>query len=180
MDSEARGSGFSLWLMPEGEIAERLAGWIDRLALRFRTERFAPHLTLLGGLVGDEPAVLDGAARAAAELAPFTVHLDSVDGREEHFRCLYVQALEAAPLVAAHATAARAFSRQPDPGYEPHLSLLYGRLEPAHKLAVRHEAGSEVDARFEVRRLHVWRTFGTVPEWREVGVFDFGPHRPTA
>ena len=43
-------AGLSLWLMPEGEVQRELAGWIDRLAERFRTERFAPHLTLLGSI----------------------------------------------------------------------------------------------------------------------------------
>ncbi len=172
MDEGARGRGFSLWLRPDGEVGERLARWIDTLAVRFRTERFPPHLTLLGGVEGDRDEVLQRAARAAAGLRPFTVHVDGVDGRDEHFRCLFVQALEAAPLLAAHATAARAFGREPDPAYQPHLSLLYGRLEPAHKLALAHEAGSDVDARFEARRLHLWRTEGPVREWQEIGAFD--------
>ncbi len=180
MAESAPGGGFSLWVMPEGEIGRRLARWIETLALRFRTDPFPPHLTLLGGIAGEPADVAQRAARAAAELSPFPIHIDGVDGRDEHFRCLFVQALEAAPLVAAHATAARAFGREPDPAYLPHLSLLYGRLEPVHKLALRHEVGSEVDARFEARRLHVWQTEGPVTEWRELGAFDFARVPPTA
>ncbi len=174
MAEDARGRGFSLWVMPEGEIGRRLTRWIETLAVRFRTERFPPHVTVLSGIEGSQADVLHRAASAAASLRPFTVHVDGVDGRDEHFRCLFVQALEAAPLVAAHAAAARAFSREPDPAYQPHLSLVYGVLEPDTKLAVAHEAGSDVDARFDARRLHVWRTDGAVPDWREVGVFELG------
>ncbi|HXY38539.1 MAG TPA: 2'-5' RNA ligase family protein [Vicinamibacteria bacterium] len=174
MGTGARGSGFSLWVMPEGEIGTRLLRWIDTLAVRFRTERFPPHLTVLSGLDGTEAEVLRGAAAAAASLEPFTVHVDGVDGRDEHFRCLFVQALEAAPLAAAHTAAAHVFGRQPDPAYQPHLSLVYGTVDPATKLAVAHEASSEVASRFAARRLHVWRTDGPVPDWREVGVFEIG------
>jgi len=174
MGTDARGSGFALWVMPEGEIARRLSRWIDTLAVRFRTERFPPHVTVLSGIEGDEPEVLRRAAAAAASLKPFTVHVDGVDGRDEHFRCLFVQALEAGPLVAAHAAAARAFGREPDPAYQPHLSLVYGTLEPDTKLAVAHEAGSDVDARFDARRLHVWRTDGPIAQWREMAVLALG------
>ena len=172
MGDDNRAAGFSLWVVPEGEVGDRLSGWIDRLALRFGTESFQPHVTLLSGISGDEATAREGAARAAAALSAFIVHLDGVDGRDEHFRCLFVPALEPAPLIAAHAIAAHAFGRPPDPSYQPHLSLVYGTLEPAHKLAIAHEAGSDVDARFEVRRLHLWRTDGVVAEWRELGVFE--------
>jgi 2'-5' RNA ligase len=171
---EAAGTGFALWLMPEGWVEKRLLGWIERLALRFRTPAFAPHVTLLSGLTATEPDVLAAAARAASSLEPFTIHVDAVDGSDEHFRCLFVQVQEPAAVVAAHAAAARAFGREPDAGFRPHLSLVYGRLEPGTKLAAAHEVGSEVDVRFEARRLHVWRTEGPVPEWREVGRFDLG------
>ena len=75
-------------------------------------------------------------------------------------------------LRAAHATAARAFGREPDPGFLPHVSLVYGTLAPDEKRAIAREVGDDLRLRFEVRRLHLWRTEGPVAEWRELGVFD--------
>jgi 2'-5' RNA ligase len=166
--------GLSLWLMPEGETAEWLAARIDRLAARHGTERFAPHLTLLSALELAERQALVAAGCAAAEIAPFTVTLDDIQGRDEHFRCLFVRAKRDGALQAAHATAARAFEREPDAGFLPHVSLVYGTLAPDEKQAIAHEVGEELRVRFEVRRFHLWRTEGPVTEWRELGVFALG------
>jgi 2'-5' RNA ligase len=159
--------------MPEGETAERVAAWIERLAARHGTERFAPHLTLLSALELAEPQALGAVAHAAAEMSPFTVTLDDIQGRDEHFRCLFVCAKDDGALRAAHATAARAFGREPDAGFLPHLSLVYGTLAPDEKRAIAQEVADDLRVRFEVRRLHLWRTDGPVAEWRELGAFDF-------
>jgi 2'-5' RNA ligase len=164
----------SLWLMPDGEVGERLGAWIDRLADRFRTERFPPHVTLLSGLSGDEADLAGRTRVAAATLAPVPVHLDTVDGREEHFRCLFVRAAEPAPIAAAHARLAGAFGRAADPAFLPHLSLVYGRLPEEKKRDLVHEAGSDLDERFEAHTLHLWTTAGPVLSWRELAVFRIG------
>lgn len=167
-------SGKSLWLMPDGAAGETLTHWIERLAERFRAQPFPPHVTLLGAIEGEVDALRAAAGRAAAQLAPFTVHVDGLGGTDEPFRCVFVEAVEAAPLAAAHRGAAAAFGRDPDPGYAPHLSLVYGSLLPEQKHGLSHEVGPEVDLRFDARRLHLWSTDGPVAAWRELGAFDFG------
>jgi hypothetical protein len=169
-----RAKGFSLWLMPEGAPRERLAGWIDRLADRYGGERFPPHVTLLAGAGGPSDDVFARAATLAARLARFVVRLDAVDGGEEHFRCLFARVTPSRPLLAAHEAAARAFARAREPGYLPHVSLLYGSLSPKQKQILAREIGSEVALRFQARRLHVWSTEGPVAEWRELDVLDLG------
>jgi 2'-5' RNA ligase len=168
--------GLSLWLMPEGDTAERLAARIDRLAARHGTERFAPHLTLLSALELAEPRALEAARLAAAKLAPFAVTLDGIEGHEGYFRCLFVRAEDDGALRAAHVTAARAFGRQPDPGFLPHVSLVYGMLGPDEKRAIAQEVGDDLRLRFEACQLHLWRTEGPVADWRELGAF--GLQRP--
>jgi 2'-5' RNA ligase len=169
MDAAATGRGHSLWLMPEAAEGERLAGWIRRLAERFRSEGFPPHVTLLSALEGRGEDLLATAGRAAAALRPFTVHVDGVSGRDEHFRCVFVQAAETGPLRAAHEAVSRAFGREPDPGFFPHLSLVYGSLRADRKQDLALEIGSDVDVHFEARRVHLWRSDGPVAAWQEVG-----------
>ncbi len=170
----ATANGLSLWLMPEGDARARLSGWIDRLAVRFGTERFPPHLTLLSGLLAREEAAAAALGELAAGLAPFTVRLDSVDGRDERFLCLFVRAVPGPALHAAHAAAARAFDREPEAGYLPHVSLVYGRLGPQQKVEVTREVRSDVSVRFEANRVHLWRTQGPVVDWCEIGSFALG------
>jgi 2'-5' RNA ligase len=165
--------GLSLWLMPEGEVRRELAGWIARLAERFRTERFEPHLTLLGSIPVDEAQAREATARVASQLSPFTVRLDGIDGRDEHFRCVFVRAELDPPLRSAHETAARGFGLPAQPDFLPHLSLVYGRLLEEQKHALAHEAGADVSMRFEASTLHLWSTAGPLAEWRALGVFPF-------
>lgn len=168
----AQARGLSLWLMPEVETAERLVAWSQRLAARHGTERFAPHLTLVSAVEQTEPQALRAVRRAAAGIAPFAVSLGDIQGRNEHFRCLFISVEDDGALRAAHATAARAFGREPDGGFLPHVSLVYGTLAPDEKRAITQEVGDDLHLRFEVRRLHLWRTEGPVADWRELGAFD--------
>ena len=164
----------SLWLMPEGKTGERLGAWIDRLAERLRTERFAPHVTLLSGISGDEADLVEATRRAAAALAPVPVHLGTIEGRDEHFRCLFVRAVEPGALATAHEKAAAAFGRAPDPAFLPHLSLVYGTLPAERKRDLAREAGSVLGVRFEARSLRLWSTGGAVATWREIAAIDLG------
>ena len=170
---EPRAQGVSLWLMPEGGAYERLHGLIAGLARRFSTPVFPPHLTLLPGLAGrPEDDLLAASHRLAAALRSPRICLSAVEGREEPFRCLFARAVLDDPLRAAHAAAARAFDREPDPAFFPHLSLVYGALPAATKRQVAAEVTPLVVGSFPARRLHVWRTDGPVGEWREIGAFD--------
>lgn len=171
---EPRAKGCSLWLMPEGEAHETLAGQIERLADRLGTVRFAPHVTLLPGLPGPESNVIDAARAFAGELGPSTLEPSSVDGTDAHFRCLFFRVRASEALRAAHARAARRFGREPEASFDPHLSLVYGTLDAQVKAALSRELARPMPAPFEVRRLHVWRTEGTAGEWRELGSFAFG------
>lgn len=157
--------------MPEGPLCVQLATWIDRLARRLGTTPFLPHLTLVPGIALPEREAGARTARVAAAIDPFTVMLAAVEGRDEHFRCLFVRAHASGALQAAHATAARAFGREPDPGFLPHLSLVYGALRPGQKHAIAREIGEELRVSFEASQLHLWRTDGPVAEWREIGAF---------
>jgi 2'-5' RNA ligase len=169
-----RAKGISIWLMPEGETAARLATLVTRLAARLDTEPFVPHVTLLAGLAGPEDEVITRAASLARDLAPLTLKLSAVESRDDPFRCLFVRVEATGALRAAHAAAARAFERDPDPEFLPHLSLVYGTLAPQRKAALGREVTAEAAGSLEIRRLHVWLTKGAVGDWRELGVFPLG------
>jgi hypothetical protein len=169
-----RARGLSLWLMPDGAVGARLGALIAATAARLGTEPFAPHVTLLPGIDGPEEVVLETARHVAAGLGPLRLSLRSVGGRDEHFRCVIALAVGGAPLRAAHAAAARAFGRPPDPAFLPHLSLVYGTLPPDVKSALIAELAAAVAVTFEAARLHAWRTHGPVGVWRELGSFPFG------
>lgn len=174
MSTEPRARGVSLWLMPEGEAYRRLAEAIGGLASRLATTPFAPHVTLLPGLPGPGEGVLERARDLAAELEPLSIEITGVAGQDAHFRCLFFRVADAPALREAHREAARWFGREPDPAFEPHLSLVYGTLAPEVKARLGTELAAELPAGFPADRLHVWRTEGVVGEWRELGAPAFG------
>jgi hypothetical protein len=171
---EPRARGLSLWLVPGGDTRLRLASLIGSLAARLGAEPFVPHVTLLPGFPGPEGAVLGPASAVASRLPPLHVRLRGVEGGEEPFRCLIARAVADEPLRSAHAAASRAFGREPDPAFLPHLSLVYGSLTGETKRALAMELASAVAVSFEATLLHVWRTEGPVADWREIGAFPFG------
>lgn len=160
--------------MPGGETQTRLAALVEHLAARLGTEPFTPHVTLLPGPLGPEAETVARAAPLARELAPLTLKLAGIEGRDDPFRCLFVK-VEATPaLRAAHAAAARAFLREPDPDFFPHLSLVYGRLESDEKASLARDIAEGSAGEIEARRLCVCRTDGEVAEWRGLAVFPLG------
>jgi 2'-5' RNA ligase len=171
--SEARGVGISLWLAPEGSARDRLARLSGRLAARLGTVPFPPHVTLLAGLVRPEGEVLALAAVLASSLRRFSVRLEVVGGSDAYFRCLYLRAERTGALLAAHAAAARAFGRDPDPGFDPHLSLVYGELGSEARTRLAAEIDPVGEVTFDADRLHVWSTRGPVREWRALGAPPF-------
>jgi 2'-5' RNA ligase len=160
-------SGFSIWLMPPGELHERLSGLIATLGRRLGTPVFEPHVTLLGGIEQPRETVLASAASLAEGLRPFEVRLGGADHRPEYFRCVFLTA-EGDALRAAHARAKEAFGRRHEL-FEPHLSLVYGDLPAGRREALLTEIGAGFDSTFEVRALSVYSTAGEPAAWLRVG-----------
>ena len=172
--AEGEAAGISIWLVPEGEAEERFGRLIDELSRRWGTPAFPPHVTLLAGLPDDEAAAAGGLRDLARDIPPFPVRLAGVDGRDEYFRRLFVRAEPTPDLLAAHARAATRFGRTPDPGFLPHLSLLYGRLSGDEVAALRSSLAGRAAGMFEAAHLHAWRTEGPVPAWRPLSSARLG------
>ena len=162
------GEAHSLWLMPRGEVCERLSMIIAQLSARHDAPEFPPHVTLLGGCVGQRSELISQCAGVAATLRPFTIRLEELDFREEYFRCLFVHAALTAPLRHAHQAACQAFHRFREPAFMPHLSLLYGDFPRSLKERIIAAMGRRIDVQFKVRALHLYRTHGAPRHWRRV------------
>lgn len=165
------GERYSLWLMPTGDVCDRLSRIICRLSGRYGAPEFSPHVTLLGGCVGPRRELIRKSARVAAALRPFALRLEEIDFRDEYFRCLFVHVALAGPLRKAHQAARQAFGHGREPAFMPHLSLLYGNFPRSLKEGVMAELGSRLDVQFKVRSLHLYRTHGEPRHWRRVASF---------
>lgn len=160
-----RARGLSLWLVPEGAAAARLTGCIEGLAHARGTPGFAPHVTLLGGVLRPEPDVRRACAALARTLRPLSIRLGPVEARDDYFRRVFVRVAETGPLRRARAAAGRTLGVV-DGDFMPHLSLVYGKLAGARMAAALREASAVSGRAFVARRLELWRTVGEVRQWR--------------
>jgi 2'-5' RNA ligase len=167
----AAGDRYSLWLMPAGDVRNRLAGLIDWLSACYGAPQFPPHVTLLGSCVGARREVVRQAAAVAAACRPFVIRLEAIDFLDEYYRCLFARAALTAPLRQAHRVTCRVFGHDREPAFMPHLSLLYGNFSPSLKKRLVAELGPRLDIKFPVRSLHLYRTQGEPFTWHQVARF---------
>lgn len=162
----------SLWLVPYGDVRGEIARLIARLAARWGTPVFDPHITLVGGLGAAEGDIVRRAAQIAARIGPVPMRLARAGWEEPYFRCFYL-VVDGDGVVAARRVATEVFGAEPA-DYFPHLSLAYGDPSVAEKERVRAEVERRLPIDFDARTLEVWRTTGDVPSWRKIAGFDVG------
>ena len=160
-----KGVGFSLWMVPEGDVQRRLADGIESLARRFGRPVFAPHVTLLAGVRESERDVVARAEALWRDAKEVPLRFIGLETDDTYFRALYLRVEPGPELLALHEAARGAFGRGDDPPYVPHLSLMYGTPPPA---SVVEERRPSAPAGFEARTLDVYSTEGPVQSWHRV------------
>jgi len=117
---------YHLWLTPGGESHDCLAQLIDQLSQQYRGPKFEPHITLLGGLEGEESILSEQVIELAKRLTPFVVHLQQPTYEDEYFHCVYFTVKDTPEIRDAHEEAKLIFGKTPVSPFHPHVSLLYG------------------------------------------------------
>lgn len=170
---------YALWLMLARAAHEHFATLIERLSREHGTPRFAPHITLLGHIAGDETGLAVEARELARRLVPFDVRLTEAGYLDEYHRALFVYVGRSSPLMQARAAAEERFGVIIEPAYMPHLSLLYGDLPAARKEAILDDIGRYFDITATVERLALLAVAGPRPrDWRTVCACALGNHVP--
>lgn len=141
-----------------------LTAIVTELSDRFGTPLFAPHLTLRGDT--EQPvAELERAVDAAArQVSGFAEPVSLVEGSETFFRSFYARFAICPPLAALK----RALDPEEIGSFMPHVSLLYGPVEPVAKT----HAISEIDKRLAGRAISFDR-IGVVTSGQDVPIADW-------
>ena len=156
--------GCSLWLVPEGDIGERLA---DEIRRRNRVP-FTPHVTLVGGIRIDERATYGIGTRLrnlARRIRSFDVHLGAAAAGKDFFRSVYLSVTRSPMLLDARAWAEAMFGAGIGVPFEPHLSVVYGEQPPEERRRIAEELGERFAGTFAVRKLELHITEGPVGGW---------------
>ena len=178
----------ALWLRPTGPILERLQETIRRLTARFGGVWPKPHVSILSGIELTREGADKRLAELAARLRPIPVRLGKLEGRSDHFRCFYATVELNPELEEAYRAAQEVFgtTHAPEP-FEPHLSLLYGRLDAPTKARLAQELGGQLHLSFTAASIHLVNATSAVPvaHWHTLHECPLrrprrGEHRPHA
>lgn len=172
LDTNAVGKGCALWLIPREPMFNLLAGRISALSREYSTPLFEPHVTLLSGITSQEQEILAKSRLLASSLKPVHVELGDVDYLDEYFRCLFFRIVSASPIMKAHHAAQKTFGLENEPAFEPHLSLLYGKLQLETKKKIAEDVGSLSGQRLELDHLELYRVSCTLDAWKCLEKFD--------
>lgn len=165
--------GYSIWLMPpEDSYAHRtFLRMIASVGMVSSSPAFGPHVTLLGGINGDEGVVQEKTEILARHIPQFvSINFVSIERGNEFFKCLYVKVVSSPALLSAWKEAVRIFGLNTD-RFDPHLSLGYGLTPPERRSA--EEKIETLNFRieslsFRASSLHLYHTEGEVSEWYQV------------
>ena len=166
----------AVWIRPAGDALDKIQKVMRALHKRGGGPQFQPHVTLLEGMETTQADAETKLKKLALRLKPFKVRLGRIDWRLEYFRCLFATAELSAELAAAQRDAYDVFEMKPAPPYEPHLSLLYGKLDEALKQELAAQAGGGLDVIFEVNAVYLVDATDDMPvtKWRTLSEHALG------
>lgn len=163
--------GYTLWLMPKGQIYKKLDGLIKKLADENNGPVFKPHVTLLGDIDLPENEIIKKTEELISGQKPFMINLNEIGYEDFHFRALFIKAIITPQLQNLHDRAKKIFKMNLPP-YMAHLSLLYGNYPVELKKKIIQEIGRDQRAQFEVISIFLVKG-GEVENWKIIKEFTF-------
>lgn len=170
----AIGSRYALWLAPSPDSAQALLQPMNWLREQFGGPAFAPHVTLLGRITGEESLLVARTVELARRLRRQRLPVTGVSGEAYYFRCLYAVLEKSAPLLQAHADALAAFGYNARDDYLPHVSLWYGQLDGDEKGRLRSAISIRLPEAIDIDRLQLVHISVDVAGWRVVAEAELG------
>ncbi len=123
---------YSIWIVPDNGIKIQLYKKIQLLASKFDAPLFDPHITLLGGFLGDKKTLLNKTKIISKKIKPFKIFFEDVAYLNEFFRSLFLRVNNSPHLNSAKNKFSTKLKWE-EKDYVPHLSLIYGNYSIEQK-----------------------------------------------
>lgn len=166
-------TGYSLWLMADTESQVLLQKLVNSMAEAYQCEPFIAHTTLLG-LLDYTPARLNeisiGTDRLAEKHAPFFLELTGPGMRNAYFQLVFLNAVPSKKIVALNEMSRELFSKNSDPPFMPHASVVYGDsvLTDKSKIAKSILQWMPFPRSIRIEAIAIVDVHGTPSQWHEV------------
>tara|TARA_R110002020_G_scaffold86590_12_gene213788 strand:+ start:3459 stop:3971 length:513 start_codon:yes stop_codon:yes gene_type:complete len=122
----------SVWLVPSADQETLLRQRIADIATRTARPAFAPHLTVLGDLDIDPGPLSALLHRLHSTLPVLHLAVAGIRADPQFFKSLYLDLPVSPPLGRFRDALSRGLKR-PSTAFAPHLSMAYGKLDPAER-----------------------------------------------
>ena len=163
------GMGYSIWLMPDPLSSNKLGHIIKKLSRTYASPSFKPHMTLLGSIQMDKSEVINRASMLSDKMRKMRVHAPRISEGPSYFKSVFIEVEHAKELSRCYSAACEIFSIRAGK-FNPHISLLYGRLA----IREREKAINLIGYRTHLisfNRLCAFNTSGKVESWKRIASF---------
>jgi len=163
---------FSLWLRPSQKKIDELTKIISKLSHHYGTTPFPPHITLLSGIEIDLGSIINTCKKISKQYKKFPIPLLGLDFTESFYRNLYIQAEKTPVLLELYEDITRQLKTEPKEEFLPHLSLLYGNIDPASKDKIKAKLEQAYTDNFHCQRLDIYATHAEIQTWHLIQAFE--------
>ncbi|KAJ3326912.1 hypothetical protein HDU76_012531 [Blyttiomyces sp. JEL0837] len=140
--------------------------------------KWQPHVTLIGQITLPKDEAIRKVGEIASKTSAFEVKLTDIVIKDMFFQllkqCVMAKVEETNAVMSLNAQYRTAFPRNEGP-FWPHLSLVYGNLEPAVRERVQKEIRQNypnlVGETVRIAEIEMWNTEGEVSSWEQVAIF---------
>ena len=127
---------YSIWFIPKGNKYDILHSLIINIAKKYTYIEFIPHVTLLGGFLGEENDLKNKTKNLAKKITPLIIKFNEIAFLNEFFRCLFFKIKTNHIFNHARLLAVDTFLYE-DHDFLPHLSLAYGSANEKIKTEIK-------------------------------------------
>jgi 2'-5' RNA ligase len=157
----------SIWLVPSEDDRAPFDDVINRLANKYDSIPFIPHITIWGAITAPIEVVEEASSQAIEGINPFTVEIEKLDYSEEWSKTLFAQLLMNENLEKIYKRLSDRLNNYTPYKLNPHLSLVY--KEEMTELEKKTEiANIKLPKEFQVDRIVVTLPQDPVRKWKNI------------
>ncbi|OGD54692.1 hypothetical protein A3J78_01495 [Candidatus Beckwithbacteria bacterium RBG_13_35_6] len=157
---------YSLWILPTDKLKSSLEDVIKKLAKKYNSSLFEPHLTLIGGFNSSLNEIKQGTKKLAYLIKPFIIKTGEISFSTTYYQNVFLRVKSSACLMDVNLKAKKIFKLENDI-FMPHISLLYGN----QSLKIREQAVSRIkipEAKFIADKIIVVPSIPDPKEWKHL------------
>lgn len=125
---------YSIWVEPTAKDAKYLIQIICKLAKKYDSPTFNPHITVYSGVQNVSTA--KSAVRNCVNMKKFTVEATDLEFSDNLWKTVFINVKENQELKQIHNTIKKDIPLNPKYEFNPHISLIYKKLDDSQKQGI--------------------------------------------